>query len=222
MMKHLLTLTALLVSSLAMAQMPYNPDSNGDDLIGSEDLLTFLGVYNTLLIDSSLTCDYEGTDLETAIVGLITQDYILDSVYVEYVIHDTISYYTPGCPDVIVDPIVLQRSFMMTYSQWDDAPYVYASKNYFGFWRSFYIEYQENNNRFNIYLSDSEVDQLPSYSGQSYLWDPSSEEYWTAPSLPFPSDWHLNADGLQVDWREDDWVNNCEHFRLIPYWHEAE
>ena len=221
-MKHLLTLTALLISSLAMAQMPYNPDSNGDDLIGSEDLLTFLGVYNTLLIDSSLTCDYEGTDLETALVGLITQDYILDSVYVEYVIHDTNSYYTPGCPDVIVDPIVLERSFMMTNSFWNPEPYVGASKDHFGFNRNFYIGYLENTNEFYVYLSDNEVAQLPSYSDGSFLWDPSSEIYTVELSLPFPSNWYLNADGLQVDWREDDWVNKCEHFRLIPYWHEAE
>ena len=46
MMKHLLTLTALLVSSLAMAQMPYNPDGNGNGLIDVSDLQTFLSVYN--------------------------------------------------------------------------------------------------------------------------------------------------------------------------------
>ena len=64
-MKHLMTLVALLVSSLAMAQMPYNPDSNGDNMVGSGDLLTFLTFYGNELIQSNLTCDYEGTEFES-------------------------------------------------------------------------------------------------------------------------------------------------------------
>ena len=44
-MKHLLTVTALLISSLAMGQWPYNPDSNGDDLIGVSDLQSILTLY---------------------------------------------------------------------------------------------------------------------------------------------------------------------------------
>ena len=47
-MKHLMTLAALFVSSLAMAQIPtfpWNPDGNGDGLIGSSDLIDLLTVY---------------------------------------------------------------------------------------------------------------------------------------------------------------------------------
>ena len=47
-MKHLLTLTALLISSLAMGQwptLPYNPDENGDMLIGVADLQALLANY---------------------------------------------------------------------------------------------------------------------------------------------------------------------------------
>ena len=47
-MKHLLTLTALLISSLAMGQfpnLPYNPDDNGDGLIGVADLQGLLANY---------------------------------------------------------------------------------------------------------------------------------------------------------------------------------
>lgn len=47
-MKHLLTLTALLISSLAMGQfpkLPYNPDDNADGLIGVADLQTLLANY---------------------------------------------------------------------------------------------------------------------------------------------------------------------------------
>ena len=47
-MKHLMTLAALFVSSLAMAQIPtfpWNPDGNGDGVIGSSDLIELLTVY---------------------------------------------------------------------------------------------------------------------------------------------------------------------------------
>lgn len=48
-MKHLFTFTALLVSSLAMGQnsWPWNPDFDGNNLIGVEDLVSVLSVYNT-------------------------------------------------------------------------------------------------------------------------------------------------------------------------------
>ena len=41
-MKHLLAAATCLVTLSVSAQFPYNPDSNGDQLIGAEDLLTFL------------------------------------------------------------------------------------------------------------------------------------------------------------------------------------
>ena len=73
-MKHLLTLAALLVSTLSLAQqMPYNPDANGDDYVGVDDVLGVLGVYDTALMQPDLTCDYEGTDLEQLVGGLFDQ-----------------------------------------------------------------------------------------------------------------------------------------------------
>ena len=50
-MKHLLTLTALFISSLAMGQdhpefpFPYNPDGNADGYIGLNDMLDLLSAY---------------------------------------------------------------------------------------------------------------------------------------------------------------------------------
>ena len=58
-MKQLLTLTALLISSLAMGQwpsLPYNPDENGDGLIGVVDLQGLLANY--------------GNEFEGAVVSL--------------------------------------------------------------------------------------------------------------------------------------------------------
>jgi hypothetical protein len=45
-MKHLLTLVALLVSTLSLAQFtPYNPDADNDQFVGAQDLLAFLPLF---------------------------------------------------------------------------------------------------------------------------------------------------------------------------------
>ena len=62
-MKNLIACLAILAAFTAGAQsMPYNPDANDDGYIGSPDLLSLLPLYGTQVgIDSSLTCDYDGT-----------------------------------------------------------------------------------------------------------------------------------------------------------------
>lgn len=216
-MKHLLTISALLVSSLAMGQMPYNPDSNGDDLIGATDLISVLGLYNTLMIDSSLTCDYEGTELESWVGGLFDGTLVLDSVYVEYLYSDSVLTFLPGCPDPVMIETVLDRSYMLkassylnstSYDRWR----VYA--DYLGFYRALRLYFYDNGT-YILDLRDDEIDELTSYSTYSY-WNG-----YDVP-LPFPENWTLDEDGIQVDWNLSTWVNNCEHFRLIPFWSEAE
>ena len=45
-MKHLLTLAALLASTLSLAQFtPYNPDADNDQFVGAQDLLAFLPLF---------------------------------------------------------------------------------------------------------------------------------------------------------------------------------
>ena len=48
-MKHLTTLLTALVAFAATAQqMPYNPDANGDDFVGVDDVLGVLGCMTLL------------------------------------------------------------------------------------------------------------------------------------------------------------------------------
>ena len=64
-MRHLTTLLTMAITFTGLAQqMPYNPDANGDDFVGVDDVLGVLGVYDTALMQPDLQCDYEGTDLE--------------------------------------------------------------------------------------------------------------------------------------------------------------
>jgi hypothetical protein len=68
-MKHLMTLIALMVAVTAGAQtglveFPYNPDSNGDDMIGTADLLELLSLFGNEFSEEDL---YLNDDSTTAI-----------------------------------------------------------------------------------------------------------------------------------------------------------
>ena len=63
-MKHLLTLAALLVSTLSLAQFtPYNPDADNDQFVGAQDLLAFLPLFGEDWDLDSLVV-YNQVDLE--------------------------------------------------------------------------------------------------------------------------------------------------------------
>ena len=48
-MKHLATLLTVAITFTGLAQqMPYNPDANGDDFVGVDDVLGVLGVRYSL------------------------------------------------------------------------------------------------------------------------------------------------------------------------------
>ena len=73
-MKHLLTAIACFFALSMSAQFPYNPDSNGDNMIGMDDFLDFLPLFGEAVIpefnlqkqtidaDSTNAIVYEETD----------------------------------------------------------------------------------------------------------------------------------------------------------------
>lgn len=228
-MKHLLTLAALLFSTLSLAQqMPYNPDVNGDDFVGVDDVLGVLGVYDTALMQPDLECDFQGTDLEQLFAGLIAGSLVLDSLYLEYLLVDSVTTYLPECPDPVVIETVLERSFMFTasevYENTDDAfyPNVTCYKTALGYSRAVTFQFEPDNGKFHFYLSDDEIYTLTSFNSWS-AWNSAINGCCEAyVNLPFPENWDLTENGIEVDWLPNGWVANCESFRLIPFWHEAE
>ena len=73
-MKHLLTLVIWVASSMAMAQfpsLPYNPDENGDGLIGVVDLQGLLANYGSTFEGAILS-----TDGNTAVVEVGSMNYL--------------------------------------------------------------------------------------------------------------------------------------------------
>ena len=220
-MKHLLTLAALLVSTLSLAQqMPYNPDANGDDFVGVDDVLGVLGVYDTALMQPDFECDYEGTDLEQLFGGLFDQTLVLDSVYVEYLYSDSVLTYLPGCPDAVFVETILERSYVIAdFSYYNSNDFgIQAYIQYLGHVRQLNFFFYPAEGLYRVYLKDDEIQSITNFNDTS-VWD---GQEGSAASMPFPENWTLNDDGIIVDWDAYSWVANCESFRLIPFWHEAE
>lgn len=112
-MKQSFTLTALLISSLAMGQNDpfWNPDANGDDLIGFADLASLLSVYNSNIgVDSSVTCEFNGTDLEELILRTLLGEIVIDSIYFETTLSGIAYDYALGCPDPVGTPWSVSQS----------------------------------------------------------------------------------------------------------------
>jgi hypothetical protein len=221
-MRYLVTLLFAALSLNAVGQMPYNPDSNGDYSIGSPDLLSFLGVFDTMLVDSSLTCDYEGTALEELISGIFSQTLILDSVYVEYLLIDSSLVYMPGCPEPVLTETVLERSYMFVNGELYSGSSWSSNVGLFNMGRNMYFTFNEDDGTYQIYIYDSEIDALTPISGYTY-WNSAAPDCCEGDvPLPFPASWTLDEDGIQVDWGLGSWGFLCEYLRLIPYWHESE
>jgi hypothetical protein len=171
-----------------------------------------------MLVDSSLTCDYQGTELEELFGGMYSQTLILDSVYVEYLLFDTVVTYLPGCPDPVDIEVVLERSFLITGFNYTEGPNfntLDGQISYLGYTRKLLSYFYPSMGIYYLFIHDYEVATLTSFSKESKL-SPESV------SMPFPESWTLDENGVQVDWNSWSWVSNSSNFRLIPYWHEAE
>ena len=216
-MKLFISLLTVVLTITGLAQqMPYNPDANGDDFVGVDDVLGVLGLYDTALMQPDLQCDYVGTDLEQLFGGVMGGSLVIDSLYVEYVFVDSVTTFNPECPDPVVEEVVLQRSYMLN-TQFIN-PFVLElgwSTNYLGYVRNFLMSYSDDTGLFQIVLRDEEVEEVTSYSAYSYPWP-------TAFALPFDEEWTLTENGIVVEWRAQDFAANCDILRLIPFWHEAE
>ena len=222
-MKHLLTLTALLVSSMAMAQNDpfWNPDANGDDLIGFTDLASLLSVYNSQIgMDSAITCDFDGTDLEQFTLNLLDGTVILDSVFFEFELSGVTSEYTLGCPDPIQVPWHYSASGMATDTDIISSLNTGNSQVYVS--RSF-----ENGGsaEFYFYAYRFSVNEPWNLGGfmSAYIEDDAisggvGEELVSGQNIPYQSD-NVIWDSLGI---RSNTIDPSNYVRVLPYWSEAE
>lgn len=200
--------------------MPYNPDANGDDFVGVDDVLGVLGVYDTALMQPDLQCDYEGTDLEQLVGGLFDQSLVLDSVYLEYLYSDSVLTYLPGCPDPVYVETILERSYVLHNVTFSSGAYerLACYTTHLDFYRQLELKFDAEYGTYRIFLWDDEIASVTNFSNTAN-WN---GQNGNSAYLPFPENWTLNDDGIVVDWESGSWAGGCESFRLIPFWHEAE
>ena len=219
-MKHLIKLLTMAITLTGLGQqMPYNPDANGDDFVGVDDVLGVLGVYDTALMQPDLQCDYEGTDLEQLFGDWISGAIVMDSIYLEYLLVDSVIAYNPNCPEPVIEEVVLERSYLLNLEPFLAGSWVYVGgwSDYLGFYRDLYLGFNQSNGFFELYWQDTEVSTITAgtYNAVANPWDGQF-------TLPFASDWDLDEDGVQISWEPDSWPANCQQLRIIPFWHEAE
>ena len=238
-MKHFVTLVACFASFIALAQNPnYDPDSNGDDLIGAEDLVSLLGVYNTsLAVDTTLECDFDGTAEDEWLFGLFTGEVVIDSIVVQYSISDSATYYEPGCPTIQTYSLDVEMEYTI-YPYIIANTYVSLRGTYPNPWGSdtnayFEVWFDSNNGRAYWQWSDYALCMLQDtapYGADFHFECTSSTHYACINVSSSTMTFTLSEDGLVGDIRcngssadSGPW-NDSEYnyFRILPYWHYAE
>ena len=133
---------------------------------------------------------------------------------------DSVVSYNPGCPDPVVEEVVLERSYIIIPEP-DD---LYTSPtymnmqsytSYLGYSRGFNLSYSGEVGTFEFRLFDFEVDAIMGYDYNSHT-DPLEL------TLPFPADFSLSENGIEATYAEGSWATEAQILRVIPFWHEAE
>ena len=208
--------------SAGAQSMPYNPDANDDGYIGAPDLLTFLPLFGSQVgIDTTMTCDYDGTDFEDFMGALISGDIILDSVIVQYHVEDVTEIFVPGCPAAVLDSISIER--VRTYYDIGVHPHIWgmptAQMHYArqGNWEDgIYFAWNAPTNLYFIQFMDSELRSLALEGFFNVSWN----SWWEA-YLPFTPAPGINEQGISIS----NWTGYFEfatYVNILPYWHYAE
>jgi hypothetical protein len=209
---------------------PWNPDSDNDNQIGVDDLQSFLTVYGNDFGLPPEPCTYDGTELEDLLTGILTGTIILDSLFFEFELEQTLTYYVIGCPDPVTETATYVSSAMLDdYLSEQDYWYIEGSNPSSG-GLGFQFEYQpiDGKYKFRLYCWDLFGNNLSSDGffggGGGSL---SSHE-----TLPLPDWWYLDENGIHlVDeegihisdvWETYDWPYYANYMHILPYWHYAD
>lgn len=220
-MKLFITFSTLFVSSLALGQNNpfWNPDANGDDLIGFADLASLLSVYNTsLTLDDTLSCNYDGGTFGEFWYDVFTESIVIDSIHVQWEYEGVQLIYEPFCPDPIEDPFAFSVGQTLQFN------YYSFEENWIGL-NTYYaqIEFSSGDMSFEVfnysfgqpYFTFGSYVYYGAAAGYSGVSSPSwgAENNYDAPS------WVFDEQGMYSTS-----YNSSENqfFRLIPYWHYAE
>lgn len=234
-MRLLVLCFALLSSGLMVAQnnsievYPWNPDANNDNAIGATDILSTLAVYGNEFGTPPEPCTYDGTPFEDWIFGVAEGTIICDSIWFEFELEDVSQFYSPGCPDPILDTLIfadfgmLYPAGSMTCSFGVPTLFSFIGTGAFGY-----------TNNFGFYFNSVTGAYIPGLDAGA-LWELGFAEdgffgqsntcVWTSNfELPLPESWILDADGLHIsyDWPSSKWPAYANYLHILPYWHYAD
>jgi hypothetical protein len=207
-------------------EYPWNPDSNNDNFVGTQDLTGFLSAFGSEFGNPPEPCDYDGTALEVFLLNLISGDVVLDSMFVEFQIQDVSSYYVPGCPDLLTDTVTLTEAGYLDVvgmsgcsgGSWGDILWSVSGPTSTSDF-SFTIHYFAATNEFQIGLST--FAHFPFVADGFF--PVSSCGATTNHTLPFPESWQFSETGIYLDgWTNSSWMNYANYIHLLPYWHYAD
>ena len=215
------------LSGMAQSTMPWNPDANDDSYVGASDMLSTLAVYGQQVgIDSSLTCDYDGTPIEEFWGNVWNGDIIIDSMLVQYHTIDSAQLYIAGCPDPAWETVSYERAWMTGPATYElSNSRVRCDASLIGYNRSFFLYFFPSNGAFRFRILDDELDQtgLTDIIGSHSSWALSTEVCCNYSWLiPFPLELgSFDESGIHFEeW--DGFLTNATYVNILPYWHYAE
>ena len=222
-MKNLLACFAVfaVVSAGAQSTMSYNPDANNDGYITSPDLLSFLPLFGSQVgIDSSLTCDYDGSTLEGWLGDLWSGIIVLDSVLVQFNVEDSALVFIPGCPDPVMDYVSYSRAYTLTTLTQYSANNIRFQQPFLGYTRAMEFRWYADVGTYRIIIIDLEVSQsgIGDVLGaqSAYALSPTGSIDMT---IPIPG--QMTESGISfINW--SGFLSNATYVNILPYWHYAE
>ena len=220
-MKHLMTLAALFASLLALAQNDpfWNPDANGDDVIGVTDLMSLLTVYNSsLALSDTVYCDYNGGTFGEFWFDVFNESIVVDSILIQWEYAGTEPTYVPFCPDPIEEPYAFSVERTLVSNPF------YLTEGWIGP-QTFYSEIFSNSGDVSLELYAFSMGQPDYQFGSSLVYggvngySTISYPEWFAENSFDADFWVFDEQGMYSTS-----YNNSDNqfFRLIPYWHYAE
>ena len=202
----------------AQQVFPWNPDANYDNTVGASDILATLAVYGNQINSTPPGCTYEGTTIEQVLLGPVTGEVVIDSMYVAFSFESTSTYYLFGCPEPITDTLIFGTSAMLTNFNSTSTFWEIDGMDPHGAQISFKIWGDALNN---AYGNDIQIFALESlgFVGDGFF----GSRYggFCDASLPFPSDWSISESGLNYEMCFG-FADQLTGYQIIPYWHFAE
>ena len=226
-MKHLITCLALGIACAAGAQgttiheYPWNPDWNNDNYVGSSNLTGFLAAYGSEFGNPPEPCDYDGTPLEEFVISVLDGTIILDSIFVEYEIEDTGTYFLQGCPETVTDTIVYSgNSMLQPYSFGENVEVTLLSTNIYSNGNlELGLEFDASTGQYHWEFWNNSLAQSGLTSDGFFGGFFSGTNGHT---LPLPSEWLLDDAGLVISNWSFGWLTYANYLHILPYWHYAE